>query len=275
MKKEFLVAIVTVLTIPIILSGCSMVLNSSAKNTNFSTQLALKAPEPATGESPKILFVGNSHTFYNDLPGTFYEFTSAMGHEADVYELTEGYYKLKNFADTNDELGSVLDQILTEEQWDFVILQENTTAAFSSSPDKHMFPFARTLDEKIKNAGGQTAFLMTWSPKNGLGIGNFKLGREKVQKKISENYIKIANELDALLLPAGVAFMRCTEKYPDIELWDEDEQHPSPEGTYLATCIAYTVFYQSSPVGCPFIGDLNTDTATKLQQTAEDFLSDK
>lgn len=269
MKKKLLAVTAAILAVPIILSGCSMLLDAAIQDMDFNKEMELKAPSPSAGELPKILFVGNSHTFSNDLPGVFYEFTLAMGHEADVYDLTEGYYKLENFADTQDELGAVLDQALSEEKWDFVVLQENTANAVSPSADEVMFPYARTLDEKIKKAGAQTSFFMTWSPKNGLDTGDLKLGRGKVQTLITENYMKIAKELDSMLIPAGVAFMRCAEQYPDIELWDEDEQHPSLEGTYLTACVAYAVFYQNTPVGCTFTAELDADTAAKLQGIAE------
>ena len=73
---------------------------------DFDAKMELKVPNPVPGETPKILFVGNSHTFTNDLPGTFYALAAELGYEADVYDLTEGYYTLENFADPEDELGS-------------------------------------------------------------------------------------------------------------------------------------------------------------------------
>lgn len=78
---------------------------------------------------------------------------------------------------------------------------------------------------------------MTWSPKNGVERDLLKLDRKEVPSMLAENYISIAGELDDLLIPAGVAFMRCAGPYPEVELWDEDGQHPSPVGTYLAACI--------------------------------------
>ena len=73
---------------------------------------------------------------------------------------------------------------------------------------------------------------------------------------LAENYISIAEELDDLLIPAGVVFMRCAGPYPEVELWDEDGQHPSPEGTYLAACATFAVSFQESPEGCPYTAKL-------------------
>ena len=88
-----------------------------------------KIPDPVAEDGSKILFVGNSHTYTNDLPGVFYQMAEAGGHKVDVYDLTEGSYSLKMYSDPEDGLGSVLTEALKGENWDFVILQENTNAA--------------------------------------------------------------------------------------------------------------------------------------------------
>lgn len=242
-------------------------LEDTEETFDFNQSLTLKAPNPAAGETPRILFVGNSHTYTNDLPIIFSEIAAAMGHQSDVQELTEGSYTLTLFADHTDELGSMLNQKLTEETWDFVILQENTNDAFSF-PEENMLPAAASLDEKIRAAGGQTALLMTWTPKEGASI----LGPEYVQSVLAQNTISVSKELDSLLIPGGVAFMRCLEQYPQIELWDEDGMHPSLEGSYLAACLAYAVIFQESPVGCTYNPGLEEETTAQLQELAAGFL---
>ncbi len=105
---------------------------------------------------------------------------------------------------------------------------------------------------------------MTWTPKK--GIKNQKPAQ--VQSDIASSYMTIAEELDSLVIPAGISFMRCLETYPDIELWDEDGQHPSPEGSYLAACTVYAVIFQESPENCSYTGDLDKELAQKLQNIA-------
>lgn len=97
---------------------------------------------------------------------------------------------------------------------------------------------------------------------------------EEVQAGLTQNYINISKELDSLLIPGGVAFMRCLEHYPQIELWNEDEMHPSLEGSYLTACIAYAVIFQESPAGCTYTAGLDSDTAAQLQAMAGGFLSE-
>lgn len=272
MKTRIFIITATVILIAVLLCACAAPESSDAV-MDFNEKLDLKKPDPAPGEYPSILFVGNSHTFTNDMPDIFVRVAEAMGHEADVYSLTEGYYTLSDYANTEDELGAELDAALASLPWDFVILQENTNDAFISS-DTTMLPAAETLDEKIKAGGGQTALLMTWTPKDGLNNGSISLSRQEVQSVISKNYIAAADELDSLLIPAGIAFMVCNEKYPDIELWDEDKMHPSLKGSYLTALLTYTVLYQSSPVGCSENMGIDEDTAKKLQEIAEEVVLD-
>lgn len=276
MRKKLTGCMAILMAAALVVTGCSMGKGGGGKSRtmDFSAKTEWRKPEPPAGELPTILFVGNSHTFTNDLPGTFYDLAESLGRECDVYDLTEGYYTLERFADPEDELGSVLDEALTVQNWDFVILQENTGNAVSTKADEEMFPFARTLDQKIKDVGGQTAFLMTWSPKNGVKSGGLTLGRDEIQTMLAENYMAIADELNDLVIPAGIGFMRCAGQYPDIELWDEDEQHPSPAGTYLAACTAYSVIFGESPENASFTGELDSDTAGKLQTLARELVLD-
>jgi len=235
---------------------------------DFSQALDLKKTNPAAGELPRILFVGNSHTFSNDLPAIFSEVAAAMGRPSDVQELTEGYYTLTQYADNTDELGAALEQKLTGEHWDFVFLQENTNDAFAFA-EENMLPAAAALDEKIRGAGGQTALLMTWTPKDGASI----FTPEQVQAVLAQNLIQVSSQLNSLLVPGGVAFMRCMEQCPDIGLWAEDGMHPSLEGSYLAACLAYAVIFQETPVGCSYTADIDAGTAARLQEVAAGFLA--
>ncbi len=254
----------------LVIHGCQS--PEASEPVDFQAEMEWRIPDPAAGEKPRILFVGNSHIFYNNLSGMFVQIAKSLGKGDNVYELTKGYYTLKKFANPEDAVGAKLNQVLTGKPWDFVILQENTSVALSDQVEEEMFSYARILDEEIKASGGQTAFLLTWAPKEGAKKGLKHYDCSDLQSILTKNYIDIADELNALLIPAGVGFMRCMEKYPEIELWDPDGQHPSPAGTYLAACTAYAVIFQESPKGCSFTGNLEEEEAGKLQEIAAELI---
>ncbi len=223
-----------------------------------------KVPDPVIADGSRILFVGNSHTYVCDVPGLVQQLAEAGGHNVEIYEISQGMYSLKEFADPEDEMGEILNAALTEEQWDVVILQEKTASALSVYAEDEMYGAARDLDGRIKAAGGQTAFMMTWPMKDGAG----SFSRKTIYEMLSEGYRKIAEELDALLIPGGEVLMTVLEQNPELELWDEDGQHMSEAGAYMAACSAYAVLFQETPVGNSFLGGMDEDVAASLQQAA-------
>lgn len=261
--------IIIVCIIAAVFVGCSAAGGKGRPGQmDFNAEMEWKAPDPAAGKRPRILFVGNSYTFYNNLTRMFLNIVMSQGEQSDVYELSQGYYTLEQFANLEDKGGNMLDQTLAKQKWDFVILQESSTIAASENAEEEMYPYARILDEKARASGAQTALLMTWAPKNGIKSGMKRQNMEDMQTILAENYIELSRELDSLLIPAGVGFMRCASMYPEIELWDSDGKHPSPAGSYLTACITYAVLFQRSPENCSYTGDLEGDLALKLQQVA-------
>ena len=237
---------------------------------DFDQELNLRKPAQVKTE-PTILFLGNSMTYFNDLPTVFMNLSRSGGFAAEVYELTEGSYRLEYFADETDEVGAQVYDALKSYDWDYVILQEQSGIS-TIGAEEHMYPAARTLDSMIREANGESVFLMTWAYREGFSLPllglEFKNTREEMQTQMAQNYGDIAAELDALLAPAGIAFMRCSANYPEIELWDEDGNHPSPAGTYLAACVLYQVLYDQSPGELGYTADLDRQTALKLQLVA-------
>ena len=51
----------------------------------------------------KILFVGNSYTYYNDMPKLLEGLANANGHPAEVFAVTKGGRKLHQHLDVEDE----------------------------------------------------------------------------------------------------------------------------------------------------------------------------
>ncbi|WP_077609278.1 SGNH/GDSL hydrolase family protein [Clostridium sp. Marseille-P2415] len=271
--KKVIIGFLAVLVI-IFIAGYFLIANAlkgeKIQVMDFDQELNLKKPVQVKTD-PAILFLGNSMTYVNDLPTVFMYLSQSGGFVPDVYELTEGSYRLEYFADETDEMGAQVYDALKNYNWDYVILQEQSGIA-AMGAEESMYPAARTLDSMIRNAKGESVFLMTWAYKEGysfnlLGL-ELKNTREEMQTQMAQNYMSIANELDAMLAPAGIAFMRCTDSYPEIELWDEDMNHPSPAGTYLTACVLYKVLYDQSPEGLGYLAGLDAQTAAKIQLVA-------
>lgn len=276
MHKKNIIYSILIITIGILISGCGV--NSEQDKIDvldFSEKLELKMPTKPIKEKANILFVGNSFTFHNDLPNTFLNLAKSGGFIPNVSEFSDGGYRLELLADENDELGSQVISALTNYKWDYVILQEQSRIpTFETVTEQSMYPSSRKLDDMIKKAEGETVFFMTWAYKNGDYIDDWNLKVsttcEEMQTQLALSYTKIADELDAMIAPVGIAWMKSVEKYPDIELWDEDLKHPSLAGTYLSACVFYALLYDQTPAGLNYYGEIEEGVAKNLQQIAND-----
>src|SRR5258708_14326949 len=69
----------------------------------------------------RILFVGNSYTYVNDLPGVFAQLAGAGGHAVEVETDAQGGWSLSDHVNSS----ATLNQIILS-KWNFVVLQEQS-----------------------------------------------------------------------------------------------------------------------------------------------------
>ena len=137
-----------------------------------------------------------------------------------------------------------------------------------------MYPAARALDQLIRESGSRTILFMTWGYRDGLpdkGFPDFV----SMQAELNAGYIGIADELNAIVAPVGVAWQNGLATENQLDLWDPDGGHPSETGSYLAACVFYATIYRESPEGLSYQASLPDTTARFLQAvTAETVLAD-
>ena len=138
----------------------------------------------------RVLFIGNSYTYTNDLPGTFVQLAQAGGHPVSTDSVAEGGATLAD-ANTSDATASKL----AATTWGFVVLQEQSEIpSMAGSRDQVMYPAARSLVARIKAVGATPVFFMTWAheagwPENGLP------DYLSMQRQIDAAYVTIAQQL--------------------------------------------------------------------------------
>ncbi|MBL8238840.1 MAG: SGNH/GDSL hydrolase family protein [Bryobacterales bacterium] len=190
---------------------------------------------PVRGAEPplRILFLGNSYTYYNNLAGLVAGM--ARGRTVETRAVTRGGATLEGVYTQTDALA-----VLRGERWDVVVLQEQSTLGLSQfngdqvvNDPAGFFTWARIWDAEIRARGARTVLYSPWARK----------GRGEQQAHIDWAYATIAKELGAEVLPVGAAFQRVS----GVELYEEDGTHPSAAGTYLAACVAVEVLAGS---GC-------------------------
>ena len=215
----------------------------------------------------KILFIGNSFTSTNDLPGML-RALSLSGHaspEIIVERELVGGAKLK----THWDAGTALEKIRSD-QWDFVVLQEQSQTPLKHfGRDIYFYPYATKFDKAIRNQGAIPLFYMTWTRPDTPGP----------QSWWTDSYVTITKKLGAEVSPVGMSWENTKTSIPNINLYTDAGGHPTQEGTYIAACTFYATIYDRSPVGLPHQlqtsqGQVNIDAnhAAIIQQAAWDAL---
>jgi hypothetical protein len=249
------------------LAASLLLLLSSCAPSAVPAPTATPAPTPTQQsdlETLQILFIGNSHMFTNNLPAMFARLAEASGHPVKADMAAKAGYLLEEHVtdpDTSEKLDSA--------DWDIVVLQENgNIPQVASKRDAQMYPAARTLNQRIESIGAETMFFMTWGSAWKIADDRFD-DFVAEQALITAAYQTIAQELDALLAPAGIAFETSLRHRRDLFLWkDNDYLHANHRGTYLGACVVYALIFRESPEGLGYRDGLAEDTARFLQGIA-------
>lgn len=212
-----------------------------------ATASLARQQKTAAGEQPqklRVLFIGNSYTYYNNLPQMLVGL-AASAKPARILEtemLTVGGATLKRLWDTGQA-----QQALARGKWDYVVLQEQSTLGASKVLDgipqindpADFHAAARIYDAEIKKLAAKPVFYMTWARQNNPAS----------QPQLTDAYAKIGKELNDTVAPVGQAWQAALKTRPDFALHIADKSHPNPAGSYLAACVFYAVLYGQTPEG--------------------------
>ena len=185
---------------------------------------ATSEPPPATPAATyRVLFIGNSLTYLNDLPGT----VAGLAGSAQT-AIAVGSVAKPNFALIDHAAGkSNAVQMIDEGDWDYVVLQQGPSA-LDLSRDTLLIA-TRQLDPHIRAAGARSALLMVWPESSRFGVFD----------DVRDSYRIAAEDVDGLFLPAGEAWRTAWAADPQLQLYGPDGYHPSELGTYVAALVVY------------------------------------
>ena len=206
----------------------------------------------------RVLFIGNSYTYLNDLPRMMEEL-AASAHPPRFVKTEiagEGGATLQR----HWEAGRAVETI-RKGAWDFVVLQEQGTLGqttnYAINAPATFHEYARKFDGEIRKSGARTVLLMTWARKDA----------PRDQALLTDAYTKIGAELKAMVVPAGIAWQHALREHPAIPLHAPDHSHPAPAGSYLTACVLYAALFGSSPQGLSALSLAEAD-ARSLQRIA-------
>ena len=211
----------------------------------------------------RVLFIGDSYTYVNDLPTTFGDLAWSAGYRVDTETLATGGETLA---------GHVADpatgQAIMSQAWNTVVLQDQSESpANPSSQQSEMYPAVTQLVAMIRNAGAEPMLFLTWGHESGWpedGLTSYT----SMQSAIDQGYLGIAGHLSVPIAPVGAAWEAVNAAQANAQLWQGDGVHPTTSGTYLAACVFYVAIFHRSPVGLSYVDGLSPAEAAMLQRAA-------
>ncbi len=173
----------------------------------------------------RILMLGNSFTYYHDMPKML---AAILGEE--VVSRTKGGAFLSEQLDVSTELGAGTMKLLTEEKWDYVVLQEQSKAPIFAREGFH--ESAKQLCDLAKKAGAKPLLYASWAYREGSEkLASTSLSYEEMSAGLYESYHQAAKDNGALIADVGKAFDALRGL---ANLYEEDAFHPSEAGSILA-----------------------------------------
>jgi hypothetical protein len=190
---------------------------------------ALSLATAAATAPVRVLFIGNSLTYANDLPGMVCALARSAGRPATCESVAKPDYGLQEHWNDQDARRAIA------RGWDVVVLQQGPSALPESR--RLLRAYTRRFDAEIKKAGARTALYMVWPSR----------ARHSDFPAVSQSYAAAAKDVNGLLLPAGDAWRAAWAADPGLALYGPDGFHPSPPGTYLAAALIFEQLFDMPP----------------------------
>ena len=186
-------------------------------NDEFETRTEARVPRDRAHIA--VLFIGNSLTYFNEMP----KMTSAIA-SREIRPLLVDQVTMSGATLEDLWFHSEAARRIWQEHWDYVILQERSgRAAIDRGPMFYLY--LRMFADEARKSGAEPVLFMTWYPGN------------------EDFFVSAAARYHLRLLPVGRAWK---SEYA----WDD--AHPNLFGSYLIACSVYAMVYNKPPIGLRF-----------------------
>jgi len=226
------------------------------------------APTRDPTEPRSVLWLGNSYTYLHDLLKMVQQLAANDGKTITYDSHTNGGWTLQDHAKSSTSINKIKSR-----RWDVVVLQEQSQLPVFGELQvcEESVKFQKQLVDVIRSNSPDTVvqFYGTWGRP---GENEFELW----QYYLTMRYRAFAcmASAPARLVPVGEGFktMESTNGVAArLALYQPNDHHSSPQGTYLAACMHFLSIYGpgTTVVGNTYQGGLDANTARKIQEVAE------
>ena len=197
------------------------------------TSCGSTGPQPVEDTNLRILFIGNSLTYVNDLPSL----VQSLGRNNPDRTVTVGSVAFPNYSLVDHWDRGDAQRAIANGPWDYVVLQQGPSALPESRAV--LVEYAGKFAEEIRRAGARPAIYMVWP----------ELDRAGDWDAVSASYAAAASAVDGVLLPGGEAIRSAYNADQSIPLFQGDNFHPAFAGSYAVALTMYARLTGESPLG--------------------------
>lgn len=213
-----------------------------------------------------ILFLGNSFTFYNEMPEMFLNTAKENGKDVNVYSVTKGGHKLCEYLHLDDVYRKQFLNAVEKRKYDYIFIQDQSFEPIKF-PERFL-KSVRELTEFLKDKTEKIVLYETWGyDKRCEKMKENGWQDEKMSKDLSAAYKRAAEDNKLMLSPVGENFLK-VYKNTKINLYAADFRHPSYEGSVLAMLTHYKTVFGELPEKTSNI-TLTDDTLHTLKSAVE------
>ena len=205
------------------------------------------APCLAFGQSYEVLFLGNSYTYYNNMPQQVADLASSFGDTINYDSNTPGGATFSGHSTNATTLAKI-----NQQEWDYVVLQaQSQEPSFPPSQVANdVYPYAQILvDSIVQNSlCTEPLFFMTWGRKYGdqQNCGTYPpiCTYQGMQNRLRQSYLEMATTHNASAAPVGISWQNAMALDSTIDLYVSDNSHT---GAWLDGCAC-------QPCACCLLG---------------------
>lgn len=236
--------------------------------------------EPGSKKGVTILFVGNSYTYANDLPGILMAVIDSTRcdtvpiPEVKIMSIAIGGYSLEqHWQENREQIEDSLKEASSRRNDIVLILQDHSMGALTPASRDRLSESAGLLSYLGRKYEARVVLFQTWgrrvtftrygTPRRTIDqymyqeviFGDTTVLDESItsaSKGICRTYRKLAVLLDAEVAPCGEAFAEAIRQGIFVHRLDEAYgSHPNPLGSYLAACVIFGTVFDVPPEYIP------------------------
>lgn len=212
------------------LAGCIAILLMTSMYARANRPQRQPPIPPGT---KRVLFVGNSLTYGNDLPAVVQALAQARKKSLLVEAVTLSGASLEDH--WNDGKAR---RAIARGGWDVVVLQQGPSATEGRPV---LLDYGGRFVEEMREVKAAPAYYMVWPDKS----------RFQDFDGVSQSYRMAAEQANGYCFPVGEAWRAAWRLDPGMPLYSGDGFHPTREASYLAALVMVQQLLGESPAGLP------------------------